>query len=88
LWVVVTLKGLETIGVKNVEYITCKHPKARIEIRVEKIKPIDLVIEKSKPRPFCTNCKSYLPVTESPGKEIVSFWFIRQDGKVKAMARA
>ena len=68
------------------EYITCSHPKNKIVVKQEKVKAIDSILKYVKPRPYCEMCKCYLPVLESPAVEIVRFWFIKQDGLVKAQA--
>lgn len=48
---------------------------------------MDLILTVTTPKPYCKKCESYLPVNESPAKELVSFWFVRQDGIVKALAK-
>lgn len=66
------------------EYITCNHPKAKIVVKTEITKAMDAILKYITPKPYCENCNSYLPVLENPASEIVRFWFIKQDGLVKA----
>jgi len=66
--------------------ITCSHPQKQVEVRRERIPTTDNLLKYEKPRPFCTGCESYLPVFESPGRELVTFFFIREDRLIRAQA--
>lgn len=66
-------------------YITCSHPSDKIEIRKEVIKTTDILVRYEKPEPFCTKCKTYLPLAEKKTINIVNFWFINQDRKTTAV---
>lgn len=65
-------------------YITCSHPRNKVIVKTENVKALDLLRVITTPKPYCESCKSYLPVFDSPGRELVNFWFIRQDGRVTA----
>lgn len=68
--------------------IKCSHPQQSVEVRQEVIPTTDVLLTRTKPQTFCTKCESYLPIIDSPGREIVSFWFIRQDNLVRAQVVA
>lgn len=67
-------------------YITCTHPKTKVRVRTEKVKSIDGILKVLTPRAYCEQCKCYLSDLESPGREVVRFWFVKQDGLVQALA--
>ena len=71
----------------TMSYITCEHPRNEIIIKSDNRLAMDLILTVTTPKPYCKKCESYLPVNESPAKELVSFWFVRQDGIVKALAK-
>jgi hypothetical protein len=64
--------------------ITCSHPEDKIIVKQDVERTTDVLIKRSKPYPFCESCRSRLPVYEKPGMQMVTFWFIRQDNKVRA----
>ena len=67
-------------------YITCSHPSGKLTVKTEVEQAIDMIRSTVTPRPFCEACESYLPVFESPGRQLLNWWFVRQDGKVRAVA--
>lgn len=68
--------------------IRCSHPQSKVIVRQEVIKTTDVLLTRTKPKPYCEKCKSYLPIIDSPGREVVTFWFIRQDNQVQAQVAA
>lgn len=66
-------------------YITCSHPSNKTMVRTEVVKTTDILVNRTVPKPYCKGCKCYLPILESPGRELIRFWFIKQDNKVKAL---
>lgn len=69
-------------------YITCDHPLEKTIVRAERIATTDLLRTYTKPKAYCNNCDSYISELETPGRQIINFWFIRQDGKVRAAVLA
>lgn len=67
------------------EYIKCSHPDGHVRPKVELEPSLDGIIKHLTPRPYCDLCDCFLPVNESPGREIVRFWFLRQDNIVRAI---
>ncbi len=67
------------------ETIKCKHPTEQIETRTESIKSLDGFSRLIEPKPYCEKCDCYIPTSETPGLQMVTFWFIRQDKNVRAI---
>lgn len=65
-------------------YITCDHPLEKTIVRTETIATTDLLRKFTKPQAYCKGCKSYLSELETPGRQLINFWFIREEGKIRA----
>lgn len=69
-------------------YITCDHPSDKIEIKKEIIPTTDILVKHERPQPYCTKCETYLHPEDKLTIRIINYWFVKQDGRVKAMATA
>jgi hypothetical protein len=69
-------------------YITCDHPQDQTIVKQDIERTTDVLVRRSKPYPFCEKCKSRLPIIDEPGRSIVTFFFITQENKTRAVLTA